>query len=134
MPGRNRRQAFGVGTGIGRFVRGQVQHGPVAVVIVDAAGLFRIDGSAAPQEGQVDDGILQALAGVDVDDLHQPFVTLQPQAVFIALHLFALHRFIQPLELRLDTVVFAPGALHQLRQLQQVGELALARGLGALRP
>ena len=84
-------------------------------------------------KGQAHHRVLQALAGVDGDDLDQVFVAFQAHGFFFALARAAVQGFVdllkQPADQGLLAIELAAGRLQQLGQMQHIGQTPLAIGL-----
>ncbi len=78
-----------------------------------------------PEEGQEHHRVLQPLALVDGDDLHQRLVALQAQLLLLALAVGVGALLGEPVQQVLDAMMFAAGVLDHLGQLQQVGKSSL---------
>ena len=136
-------QVFAQAVAIGqlRIVPVKVQH-PVALAtrlaqLHDRCFACR-DFTVAVRKGQAHHRVLEALAGVDGDDLDQVFVAFQAHGFFFALARAAVQRFVnlldQPTDQRLLAVELAARRLQQLGQVQHIGQTALAVGLVAPAP
>ena len=116
-------QAFFVG--LGQLIGAEVQ-AQRAIAQAHPCGVLAIFFCEAAAKRQHDDGVLQPLAFVDGDDLHQIGIAFQPQGLRFAVLAGVGNVLGQPANQRLFSLQRGAGVLQQLGQMQVIGQGALA--------
>ncbi len=103
----------------------QVEQRPAALVVAAGGVAVLAEQLAVPEEGAIDQRVLQPLAGMDGDDLHALGIAFQTQQGLLATA-FAGPLRLEPGEQRLEPGAQQALGLQQLAQVQQVGQPPLA--------